>query len=167
MIILKKAPLWLLVLAITACSTPLATTNRLAQKGDTVKVDYTLTLDDGTVKDTSQGRAPLEFKIGGGQVIPGFDKGVTGMKVGEERTVKVPPEDGYGAYDPKKKGEIPREKLGKEKVEKGQTLQLRLATGTPIVVKVLDVNSKVVTVDANPPLAGKKLNFKIKLVGIQ
>jgi peptidylprolyl isomerase len=166
MSIYKKAPLWLLALAITACSTPPAA-NRAAQKGDTVKVDYTLTLDDGTVADSSKGRAPLEFKIGEGKVIPGFDKGVTGMKVGEERTVKVPPEDGYGTYDPKKTGDLPREKLGKQKVEKGQTLQLRMATGTPIVVKVLDVTDKVVKVDANPPLAGKKLNFQIKLVGIQ
>ncbi len=161
-----KAPLWLLALAITACSTP-PPANRVAQKGDTVNVDYTLTLDDGTVVDSSKGRAPLPFKIGGGQVIPGFDKGVTGMKVGEERTVKVPPEDGYGTYDPKKTGELPREKLGKEKVKKGQDLQLRMDTGTPITVKVLDVKDKTVTVDANHPLAGKKLNFKIKLVGIQ
>jgi FKBP-type peptidyl-prolyl cis-trans isomerase 2 len=164
--IYKKAPLWLLALAITACSTPPAV-NRVAQKGDTVKVDYTLTLDDGTVADSSKGRAPLEFKVGGGQVIPGFDKGVTGMKVGEERTLKVPPEEGYGSYDPKKKGELPREKLGQQKVEKGQTLQLRMATGTPIAVKVLGVNEKTITVDANPPLAGKKLNFQIKLVEIR
>jgi peptidylprolyl isomerase len=164
--IYKKAPLWLLALAITACSTPPAA-NRVAQKGDTVKVDYTLTLDDGTVADSSKGRAPLEFKIGGGQVIPGFDKGVTGMKVGEERTVKVPPEEGYGPYDPNKKGELPREKLGKQTVQKGQTLQLRMDTGTPIIVKVLDVNDKTITVDANPPLAGKKLNFQIKLVEIR
>ncbi len=162
----KKAPLWLLALAITACSTPPPAV-RVAQKGDTVNVDYTLTLDDGTVADSSKGRAPLAFKIGGGQVIPGFDKGVTGLKVGEERTVKVSPEDGYGTYDPKKTGELPREKLGKQKVAKGQDLQLRMDTGTPITVKVLNVNDKTVTVDANHPLAGKKLNFKIKLVGIQ
>jgi peptidylprolyl isomerase len=164
--IYKKAPLWMLALAITACSTPPAA-NRVAEQGDTVKVDYTLTLDDGTVADSSKGKAPLEFKIGGGQVIPGFDKGVTGMKVGEERTVKVPPEEGYGTYDPKKKGELPREKLGKQTVKKGQTLQLRMDTGTPIIVKVLDVNDKTITVDANPPLAGKKLNFQIKLVEIR
>jgi FKBP-type peptidyl-prolyl cis-trans isomerase 2 len=162
----QKAPLWLLALALTACSTP-PPADRVAQKGDTVNVDYTLTLDDGTVVDSSKGRAPLAFKIGGGQVIPGFDKGVTGMKVGEERTVKVPPEDGYGPYDAKKTGELPREKLGKQKVEKGQDLQLRMDTGTPITVKVLDVKDKTVTVDANHPLAGKKLNFKIKLVGVQ
>jgi FKBP-type peptidyl-prolyl cis-trans isomerase 2 len=161
-----KASLCLLALALTACSTP-PPADRVAQKGDTVNVDYTLTLDDGTVVDSSKGRAPLAFKIGGGQVIPGFDKGVTGMKVGEERTVKVPPADGYGPYDAKKTGELPREKLGKQKVEKGQDLQLRMDTGTPITVKVLDVKDKTIKVDANHPLAGKKLNFKIKLVGVQ
>jgi FKBP-type peptidyl-prolyl cis-trans isomerase 2 len=164
--IYTKAPLCLLALALTACSTP-PPADRVAQKGDTVNVDYTLTLDDGTVVDSSKGKMPLAFKIGGGQVIPGFDKGVTGMKVGEERTVKVSPEDGYGTYDAKRTGELPREKLGKQKVEKGQDLQLRMDTGTPITVKVLDVKDKTIKVDANHPLAGKKLNFKIKLVGVQ
>src|SRR3989344_9561592 len=113
------------------------------KKGDNISVDYWGTLDNGTQFDTSEGRAPLEFEAGAGQMIAGFDSAVIGMKVGEEKTVKIAPEDAYGPYDPNAVIEVPIEQLQKSGIEtkEGQTLYAGGQT-----VKIIKVNSTEVTI---------------------
>ncbi|MBI4162656.1 MAG: peptidylprolyl isomerase [Candidatus Aenigmarchaeota archaeon] len=131
--------------------------------GDKIAVDYWGTLDNGTQFDTSEGRQPLEFEAGAGQMIAGFDKAVIGMKVGEEKSVKIAPADAYGEYDKNAVMVVPIEQMQQSGIEpeEGQTLYIG---GQP--VKILKVTDTEVTIDANHPLAGKTLNFKIKIVSI-
>jgi len=135
------------------------------KKGDKVKVDYTGKLDDGTVFDTSDGKQPLEFEVGAGMVIKGFDEAVVGMKKGEEKEIKLKPEDAYG--EPKKDllKKIPKEQLPKEPEPKaGMALMLSTPDGKQFPAKITEVGKDDVTIDLNHPLAGKNLNFKIKIV---
>ena len=134
---------------------------------DKVSVHYTGKLDDGTVFDTSANKAPLEFTIGAGQVIPGFENGIIGMTVGETKTVRLEPNDAYGETRQDlivsvKKEEIPAD----IDVKVGQQLQINRPDGQAIPVLVADVTDTEVTLDANHPLAGKPLTFDIELVKI-
>ena len=137
-----------------------------AKAGDTVRVHYRGTLDDGTVFDSSEGREPLEFQIGSGQVIPGFDDAVTGMSIGDERTVTIPAEQAYGRHRDDLVLVVGRENLPPDmQVEKGDRLQLEQA-GHVFVVTVTDMTDQEVTLDANHPLAGQALTFALQLVEI-
>ena len=139
-----------------------------ARNGDVVQVDYTGKLADGTVFDSSAGREPLEFTLGAGQVIPGFEKAVFGMKVGEKKTATIPVEEAYGPYRDDMVAEISREKLPSDVTpEVGQQLVVRQPDGREIVVTITEVSDETVTVDANHPLAGKDLMFEIELVNIK
>lgn len=138
-----------------------------AKAGDKVAVNYTGKLEDGTVFDTSTGRSPLEFVLGQGQVVPGFDEAVNGMSVGDKKTASLPPEQAYGEARDEllitiKKEEVPAEVT----VEVGQRLALRAPNNQEIPVMVTEVTDAAVTLDANHPLAGKTLIFDIELVGI-
>ncbi len=138
-----------------------------AKAGDTVRIHYTGTLSDGSTFDSSEGRDPLEFKLGTGQVIPGFDKAVTGMNVGEAQTVEIPADDAYGAHDPNQQQAFPRDQVPAEiPLDIGTQLQLSGPQGQPIMVTVAEVTDTDVILDANHPLAGKDLTFKIELVEI-
>lgn len=138
-----------------------------AQSGDTVRIHYTGTLADGATFDSSEGRDPLEFTLGSGQVIPGFDKAVTGMVVGEEQTVEVPCDDAYGSRDPNRAQSFPRDQIPDDvALDIGTQLQLSGPQGQPIMVSVAEVTDSEVILDANHPLAGKDLTFKIELVEI-
>jgi len=136
------------------------------KKGDKIKVEYTGTLEDGTVFDTSEGKAPLEFEVGSGQIIKGFDEGVIGMNVGEEKDIKIEPKDAYGERNDQLLKKVPREQLPKEQEPKvGMMLLLKSPDGAQQVpAKITEVNDKEITIDLNHPLAGKTLNFKIKIV---
>ena len=138
-----------------------------AKSGDTVKIHYTGTLDDGTQFDSSAGRDPLEFEVGSGQVIPGFDKAVEGMGVGESRKVNIAADDAYGPRHDQMVQEVPRTALpeGLEPVE-GMTLQAQNQQGQAMQLTVTAVSEETITVDGNHPLAGKALNFEIELVEI-
>ena len=137
------------------------------KKGDKVKVDYTGTLDDGTVFDTSEGKQPIEFEVGAGMVIPGFDNAVVGMKKGEEKEVKIEPKDGYGERNDQLLKKIPREQLPKGPEPKaGMMVGLSTPQGQQIPAKITEVTDKEVTIDLNHPLSGKTLNFKIKVVEV-
>jgi len=140
-----------------------------ARNGDVVQVDYTGKLADGTVFDSSAERGPLEFTLGAGQMIPGFEKAVFGMKVGEKKTVTIPVDDAYGPYRDELVVEIPREKLPSDMTpEVGQQLGFPQPDGRTLVVTIIDVSdNNTVTIDANHPLAGKDLTFEIELVKIQ
>ena len=138
-----------------------------AKNGDTVQVDYTLKLADGTVFDTSVGREPLEFKLGAGQLIPGFEKAVLGMKVGETKTVTIPANEAYGPRRDDLVREMPRKELPSGiPAEIGQKLPI-VREGKLIILTIINVTDTTVTVDENPPLAGKDLTFEIKLLKIQ
>jgi peptidylprolyl isomerase len=139
-----------------------------AKDGDTVKVQYTGKLEDGSIFDTSVGGDPLEFTLGQGQLIPGFEKAVIGMKVGESKTVNIPVDDAYGPYRDDLVAVVGRDKLpeGMDPVV-GQQLQITQADGSIIIVKVIEVSETTITIDANHPLVGKNLIFEIKLVEIE
>jgi peptidylprolyl isomerase len=138
-----------------------------ATQGNTVKIHYTGTLADGSVFDSSAGHAPLEFKIGGGQVIIGFEEAVIGMSVGESKEVTIPAEKAYGPYQEDLVIKAPREHIPADlDPQVGQRLQMGGTGGEVILVDVTEVTATHVTLDANPPLAGKDLNFQIELVEI-
>ena len=138
-----------------------------AKSGDTVRIHYTGTLEDGATFDSSAGRDPLEFTLGSGQVIPGFDKAVDGMAVGEAKTVEIPAEDAYGPHNPDGRQSIPRDNIPPNiPLDIGTQLQMQLPDGRPVPVMVAEVSDETVVLDANHPLAGKDLTFQIELVEI-
>lgn len=138
-----------------------------AKNGDKVEVNYTGKLTDGTVFDSSVAGEPIKFTIGSGEVIPGFDKAVVGMKVGEKKTVFIPVDEAYGAVRPELIGEIPRSKLPSDVVpEVGGMLQATAKDGSQVIFRITSVSDNTVTVDANNPLAGKDITFEIELVKI-
>jgi len=135
--------------------------------GDTAKVHYTGTLEDGRVFDTSNDRDPLEFTVGEGQIIPGFENGLIGMEIGETRNIEVAPDDAYGLRQEELVLEIPvREFPENITPEIGLQLQIKQQDGTPFGVVITDVSEEAVTLDANHPLAGQTLFFEVKLVEI-
>jgi peptidylprolyl isomerase len=146
-----------------------------AKAGDRVRVHYTGRLDDGSVFDSSEcgeddcgcGHGPLEFTIGAGEVIPGFDAGVTGLSVGESKTIHIPVEDAYGERIEEMVADVPRGDLPAEmKPEVGQQLEVTQEDGQLFQVLVTEVTDEKITIDVNHPLAGKALNFDLKLVEI-
>ncbi len=139
-----------------------------AQQGDTVKVHYTGRLDDGSVFDSSEGGAPLEFTIGQGQMIPGFEQGVVGMAAGESRTVIIAADQAYGIYQPQGVIEVPRSDIPASiPLEVGMQLQATGRDGRPAYMTVLELSADRVKLDGNHPLAGKDLTFDLQLVEIQ
>lgn len=138
-----------------------------AKAGDSVKIHYTGKLADGTVFDSSGGREPLGFTIGSGEVIPGFDAAVTGMKVGEAKSVTIPMDQAYGPRNDQLIIEVPRDQVPPDiEPEVGQQLQMGGPNGELVVVRVVGVDERMVVLDANPPLAGEELNFELELVAI-
>ena len=139
------------------------------KNGDTVQVEYTGTLDDGTVFDSSKKHDKLlEFEVGSHEVIAGFENGVLGMEKGQEKNVTILPADGYGERNPQGSQKVPRGALPKEEKPKvGMTLLMGLSTGEKFPVTITEVTDTEVTIDMNHPLAGKVLHFKIKVVGIE
>jgi peptidylprolyl isomerase len=138
-----------------------------AKSGDTVKIHYTGTLADGTQFDSSAGREPLEFALGSGQVIPGFDSAVDGMAVGDNKTVNIPPEEAYGQRHDQLIQQVPKSALPEEMTpEAGMQLQSQSPDGQIMNLVVTEVAEETITVDGNHPLAGETLTFDIELVEI-
>lgn len=138
-----------------------------AKSGDTVRIHYTGTLEDGTQFDSSEDRDPLEFALGGGQVIPGFDSAVDGMTVGESKSVTIPAEQAYGERHEQLVQEVPKSALPEDmKPEVGMQLQSQSPDGQVMNLVVTEVEEATITVDANHPLAGQALTFAIELVEI-
>ena len=135
--------------------------------GDTVKIHYTGKLEDGTIFDTSAKRDPLQFIIGEGQVISGFEQAVVGMNPSESKTVKVPADKAYGPHREEMISVVDQNKIPKDlKLELGQQLQIPQEDGQKIIVAVTNISESSVTLDANHPLAGKDLAFDIQLIEI-
>ncbi len=136
-----------------------------AKLGDRVKVHYRGTLKDGTEFDSSFEGEPLEFTLGAGMVIPGFENAIVGMADGETKTVSVPPDEGYGPYSDELIAVIERSFLpGDLEPEVGMQLEAKAEDGTVTVVSITEVNEDTVTLDANHELAGQELIFEIQLV---
>jgi FKBP-type peptidyl-prolyl cis-trans isomerase 2 len=139
-----------------------------AKSGDTVKVHYSGRLTDGTTFDSSEGRDPLEFKVGNGDVIKGFDDGVNGMSVGEKKTLHIPADEAYGPKDENRVVEFPRTNFPPDlEPEVGMQLNMSSGQGQVFPVTIVEVSDEVVILDANHPLAGQDLIFDIELVHIE
>ena len=138
-----------------------------AKTGDTVKVHYTGKLDDGTVFDTSAEQEPLEFIVGEGQVIPGFESAVIGMNTGEIKTTHIVADDAYGPHRPEMVIEVERGMFPTDMdPQVDQQVQIRQSNGQSFIATITDISDENVTLDANHPLAGKDLTFDIQLVEI-
>ncbi len=137
------------------------------KSGDKVKVHYHGRLTDGTTFDSSEGREPLEFEVGAGMVIKGFDEGVTGMNVGDKKTIEIPFMEGYGPSSEEMFIQFPKDQFPPDmKPEIGQQLTLSNGSGQYFQVRVTEILDEAVVLDANHPLAGKDLVFDIELVEI-
>ncbi|WP_306639729.1 FKBP-type peptidyl-prolyl cis-trans isomerase [Sanyastnella coralliicola] len=137
------------------------------KNNDTIRVHYKGTLTNGDLFDSSEGREPLEFTVGSGQVIPGFDSAVIDMEVGEAKAFLIPCDDAYGQADERLVQEVGRDQLPEDmQPEVGMMLSSQLPNGQQIPVKVVEVTDASIKIDANHPLAGEDLNFEITLVEI-
>ena len=131
--------------------------------GDTVHIHYTGTLNDGTTFDSSEGREPLSFQVGSGQIIPGLDSAIPGMTVGDKKTVNVACDEAYGQVNPEMTQAVPRADIPADiPLETGTRLQMQTQNGQVIPVTVTAVDDSTVTLDANHPLAGQDLTFNIE-----
>lgn len=138
-----------------------------AKRGDTVRIHYTGTLSDGSTFDTSEGREPLEFTVGAGEIIPGLDRAIEGMSVGEQKSVDVSASDAYGAHNPDGVQRVARNNVpGHIPLDPGTRLEVQTPDGRTLPVTVTDVTEDAVVLDANHPLAGEDLTFEVKLVEI-
>ncbi len=141
------------------------------KKGDRVVVNYTGTFEDGTVFDSSyhgDHSHPIEFTVGSGEIIKGFDEGVVGMEVGEEKDITILPEDAYGEKRPELIQRIPKNQFpDSEGLKEGMSVNLMTTDGQEFPATILKIEDDAITIDLNHPLAGEKLNFKIKLEEIK
>jgi len=141
------------------------------KNGDSISLDYEGKLEDGTVFDSSKHgdhSHPLEFKVGEGMIIPGFEKEILGLKVGDEKTFKIPAKEAYGELQEELKQKIPKDAFPKDKeVKAGMVILLNAPTGEQIPVKIDSVTENEIVVDLNHPLAGKDLIFSIKILEIK
>jgi peptidylprolyl isomerase len=139
----------------------------MVENGQKVKIHYTGTLDDGSQFDSSAGRDPLEFEMGAGMVIPGFEKGVAAMEVGEKKTIHIPAADAYGERREEMVLQFERSQLPEDlEPAVGMGLQMQGPEGQPVPVTVTAVDEENITIDANHQLAGQNLNFELELVEI-
>lgn len=138
-----------------------------AKSGDNVKVHYTGKFEDGNVFDSSEGRDPLTFELGAGKIIPGFDKAVTGMDIGDKKTVNIPADDAYGPRHESLVMTVTKKEFPDDADPKvGQQFQTQAQDGRPLNLMVTAIEGENITLDANHPLAGKALTFEIELVEI-
>jgi FKBP-type peptidyl-prolyl cis-trans isomerase SlyD len=141
--------------------------NNVVKDGTVVSLQYTLSGEDGKTIESNKGKDPLKYTQGSHQIVPGLEKGLAGMKVGEERRVKVKPEEGYGAVDPKGFQEFPKEKIPSEGLKVGAVLMAKGPQGQQVPVRVHEIKDKTVVLDLNHPMAGKTLVFDVKVLDVQ
>ena len=140
---------------------------RTVKEGDLVTVHYTGTLENGEVFDSSEGKEPLNFQVGSGMVIQGFNDAIVGMAEGEEKEFTLSPEQAYGYRDERLVKDVPKQMLGgKFEPEVGMMLAIQMEDGSRVPAMITEVKDDSIIIDLNPPLAGKTLNFKVKVVKI-
>lgn len=168
--------LWALILSFATVelfspSAPIAAQsakdNNVVKDGAVISLQYTLSGEDGKTIESNKGKEALKYTQGRNQIIPGLEKGVAGMKIGEEKRVKVKPEDGYGPVNEKAFQEFPKEKIPAESLKVGAALVARGPEGQTVPVRVHQIKEKTVVVDMNHPMAGKTLVFDVKILDIQ
>ncbi|MCK4739577.1 MAG: peptidylprolyl isomerase [Deltaproteobacteria bacterium] len=137
------------------------------EEGSKVKMEYTLTLEDGTVADTNVGGAPLDFEQGKGMLIPGLEVELNGMDVGDEKEVTVAPDKAYGNVDPKAFEEIPKDKIPEDMHVLDSMLQATTPDGNTVGLRVHEIKDDTIVVDANHPFAGKTLKFNVKILDVK
>ena len=137
------------------------------EAGSTIGIEYTLTLEDGTQVDSNVGGEALRFEQGGGQIIPGLDKALIGMKLDEAKQVRVSPEEGYGLVDPEAFSEVPLDQLPEDARKPGMELMARNDEGQVQQLRVEKIEADKATLDLNHPLAGKTLTFDVKILEIE
>ena len=151
----------------TSTPAPVLSSSSSISDGSVVKVHYTGTLEDGTEFDTSVEREPLEFTMGAGSMIPGFENAVRSMKLGQKKTVTIPSDEAYGPYHDDLVLVIERDEMPEGLTpEVGQQLQMQISGGRTMRVMVTEVSETTITIDANHTLAGKDLTFEIELIEI-
>ena len=137
------------------------------QEGSQVSFEYTLSDETGTVIESSKGKQPMSYIHGKSQIIPGLEKELSGMKVGEEKKIQVKPEDGYGRVNPDAFQEVPKDKLPPEALKVGTMLMAQGSQGQGVPVRVHEIKDTTVIMDFNHPMAGKTLSFDIKVSEIK
>lgn len=138
---------------------------RTVAAGDQIKVNYVGRFENGSIFDSSEGREPLEFTVGGEQVIAGFDRAVIGLKPGESCKVVVAPTDGYGEHVPEMVAQIERQQIpDNDKLVLGSMLEVSMEDGQTLEVQVVELSDETVVLDGNHPLAGKELHFEIEML---
>lgn len=157
----------LVALLVLLAAAPAGAQPKAIEKGSSVKIEYTLKDDKGAVLDTNAGKDALAFTQGAQQIIPGLDKALLGMKVGDSKKVTVKPEDAYGNVDPKAEAEVPKDALPQGAAVVGTRLLARGQDGQPRPVTVKAVKDTTVLLDLNHPLAGKTLFFDVKVVSVE
>ena len=141
---------------------------KIVQKGSTVSVEYKGMFEDGRLFDSSEGKEPLKFKVGDGEVVQGFEEAVISMNEGEVKTVTISPAKAYGSHDSTLRKSVPKSMFPpNQKLEKGMVLGMKLPTGETIPATVSDYTNDTITIDLNHPLAGKTLTFRIKVVKVE
>jgi FKBP-type peptidyl-prolyl cis-trans isomerase 2 len=141
--------------------------SNVVKDGMVVSLQYTLSGEDGKPIESNKGKDPLKYTQGNHQIVPGLEKGLAGMKVGDEKRVKVTPEEGYGPVDPKGFQEFPKEKIPSEGLKVGSVLMATGPQGQQVPVRVHEIKEKTVVLDLNHPMAGKTLVFDVKILDVQ
>jgi FKBP-type peptidyl-prolyl cis-trans isomerase SlyD len=136
------------------------------ENGSTVKLEYTLKDDAGKLIETNKGNDPLTYTQGQQELIPGLEKALNGMRVGDQKQVTVKPEEGYGPLDPAAQTEVPKTMLPPDSLKVGAELVARAPDGQPMFVRIKEIKEQTVIIDLNHPLAGKTLHFDVKVLGV-
>jgi FKBP-type peptidyl-prolyl cis-trans isomerase SlyD len=166
-----RALFYLAIVAVLLLSTRLigetAETEAQIREGSQVALEYTLSDEAGTVIESNKGKPPMSYIHGKSQIIPGLEKELSGMKVGEEKKIQIKPEDGYGPVNPDAFQEVPKDKLPPEALKVGTMLMAQGPQGQGIPVRVHEVKDTTVIMDFNHPMAGKTLSFDVKISEIK
>ena len=139
----------------------------MIRNGSVVRFEYTLSGENGEVIESNKGKDPVTYTHGQHEVIPGLEKELSGMKVNEEKNICLQPEEAYGAVDPKGFKEVPKTEIPAAAIEVGTPLSARSSEGEDVIIRVHEVKQKTVILDFNHPLAGKTLNFDVKVIDIE
>lgn len=143
------------------------TPGEVVKEGALVSIEYTLRDEKGELIESNVGQTPMSYIHGAGQIVPGLENALAGLKVGAQKNVSIAPEDGYGPVDPQGFQEVPRDRVPAEAQEPGAMLMTQGPQGQPIPIRIHEVREKTVVIDFNHPLAGKTLNFEVKVLDIQ
>jgi FKBP-type peptidyl-prolyl cis-trans isomerase SlyD len=139
----------------------------MIKKGSVVSFEYTLADDNGKIIESNMGKGPVTYTHGQRELIPGLEKGLSGMEINEEKSIRLEPDDAYGPVDPKGFKEVPKTDVPEGGLKVGAALRGRGPEGEDVAIRVREVKAETVVLDFNHPLAGKTLDFNVKVVGIQ